>query len=70
MLSEVFLRHLNIHLSPVLLETQVGVFFKPPRGYLAFTDAAEYWGWWRVLFYVFTRRFRKLGQITGEDLCS
>jgi hypothetical protein len=40
---QIFLRNLNVHLSPVFLQTQFGMLLKPPRRNLAFTYSAENW---------------------------
>lgn len=43
MLVEIFLGKLDLHLCSMFLETQLGVFLKPPGGNLAFADSTQYW---------------------------
>jgi hypothetical protein len=67
MLSQAFLCHLNIHLGPMFLQTQIGVFLKPPSRDLAFANAAE--DRWRrlLLFGVIKSALSKLSQIARQN---
>jgi hypothetical protein len=41
-LVEIFLSDLDVHLCPMFLKAEIGVFFEPPRRDLTLTNATEY----------------------------
>jgi hypothetical protein len=41
-LVKIFLSDLDVHLCPMFLKAEIGVFLEPPRGDLTLTDATEY----------------------------
>jgi hypothetical protein len=43
MFSEVFLAHLDLHFSLMLLQTQLCMLLEPPRRNVTFTDTAKDW---------------------------
>jgi hypothetical protein len=66
---QVLLRHLNVHLSCVLLEAEIGVFLEPPRLDLAFANAAKNsWRGFHTVEFVVDSKFSKLCQKTRQYL--
>jgi hypothetical protein len=70
MLREALLRHLNIHFSAMLLQTEIGVLLEPPGQDLTFADAAEQWRWWRMLPRIIQAHLSQAREIASKHLGS
>jgi len=63
--GEGFLGHLHVHLGAVLLETQLGVLFKPPGRYLPLADSTQDWEWGCMVAGVSSTLLCETGQVVG-----
>jgi hypothetical protein len=69
-LGEALLGHLDVHLCAVLLQTQLGVLFKPPRGDLAFADPTQYRKRRGMVARVVCTLFGQAGEVVCQHLCA
>jgi hypothetical protein len=56
---------LDVHLSFMLLQTQVRMLLKPPRRDLSLTYPAEYRQRWRMVGWVVDPSFSKLSEVSS-----
>ena len=68
MLGEGLLGHLDVHLGTMLLETELRMLFKPPRGNLSLADAAKNWQWRGMVSRVVCALLGETSQIMSQDL--